>query len=393
MGASNYTDSESTMSGLKQFETCALLIVGSSILGGQPAPNEKQPLAEQAFKNIQVLKGIPVSEFMNTMGFFSASVGLNCVYCHVADSLQDWSKFAEDVPRKRTARVMIQMVNTINKNNFGGRPVITCYSCHRGNERPKQIPSLAVQYGTPEEDPNEIEIPPQPAAGPSAGQLLDKFVAAAAGRTPNTSLIVKGTYEGYETYHQQVPFELYVKSPAQLAAIVHTQNGDSVNVYNGSAGWVASPNNPIMLLSLAPGAELDGARLGAQLFFPSQIKQALTNFRTGFPITTVGDKDVQIVEGTGANKTRFKLFFDDSGLLVRQLRYSATIVGTNPIQIDYADWRDVSGSKMPYSWTVTWTNGQSIYRVTEVQPNVAIDEARFAKPAPAVLAPAKPVAR
>src|SRR5450755_1573260 len=173
---------------LKQFEACAVLIAGCGILGGQPASSEKKPLAEQAFKNVQVLKGIPVNEFMNTMGFFAASVGLNCVYCHVADSLQDWSKFAEDVPRKRTARVMIQMVNTINKNNFGGRPVITCYSCHRGNERPKQIPSLAVQYGIPEEDPNEIEIPPQPAEGPSATQLLDKFVAAAAGRTPITSL-------------------------------------------------------------------------------------------------------------------------------------------------------------------------------------------------------------
>src|SRR5579871_4304547 len=86
---------------------------------------DKQPLAEEVFKNVQVLKGIPVSEFMTTMGFFSASLGLNCVYCHVAESLQDWSKFAEDVPRKRTARTMIQMVNTINKTNFGGRRVIT----------------------------------------------------------------------------------------------------------------------------------------------------------------------------------------------------------------------------------------------------------------------------
>src|SRR5579864_4623453 len=133
------------MSPLKQFEACALLIAGCGVLGGQPVSNEKQPLAEQAFKNVQVLKGIPVSEFMATMGFFSASVGLNCVYCHVAESLQDWTKFAEDVPRKRMARTMIRMVDTINKTNFGGRRVITCYSCHHGTERPKDVPSLAVQ--------------------------------------------------------------------------------------------------------------------------------------------------------------------------------------------------------------------------------------------------------
>jgi hypothetical protein len=88
------------------------------------------------------------------------------------------------------------------------------------------------------------------------------------------------------------------------------------------------------------------------------------------------------------------LFFDlKTGLLARQLRYSSTAVGTNPIQIDYADYRDINGIKRPFRWTVTWTNGQSIYQVNEFQSDVAIDNGRFAKPAPAVLAPAKAVPR
>jgi photosynthetic reaction center cytochrome c subunit len=356
----------------------------------QPAP-EKQPMAEQVFKNVQVLKGIPVSEFMSTMGFFSASVGLNCVFCHVPESLQDWKKFADDVPRKRMARTMIAMVNTINKTNFGGRPTVTCYSCHHGSERPKQIPSLAIQYGTPEEDPNETEVPPEAVPGPTADQVLDKMIAAAIGKgIGHTSYAIRGTYEGYETYHQQVPFELWAKAPAQLTSIVHTQNGDSATVYDGRQGWVASPNNPVMLLPMAAGAETDGARLDAQLFFPSQIKQALNNWRSGFPVTNVADKDVQPIEGFGPGKTRIKLFFDQqSGLLLRQVRYAGTIVGTNPYQIDYADYRDVSGRKIPYQWTVTWTNGQSIWRVSEVQTDIAIPASTFAKPAPAVLAPSK----
>jgi hypothetical protein len=361
------------------------------------AVGEKQPLAEEAFRNVQVLKGIPVSEFMATMGFFSASLGLNCVYCHVAESLQDWKKFAEDVPRKRTARTMIQMVNAINKTNFGGRRVITCYSCHHGNERPKDIPSLAVQYGTPEEDPNEIEIPPQPASGPSADQILEKFVTAVGGSqrlASSTSVFGKGTYEGYDSYHEKVPFELYAKAPAQMRMIIHTQNGDDTMVVNGTAGWVASVSNPVPLLPLAPGAEMDGALLDAQLLFPAQIRQALSQWRSGFPITAIGDNDVQVIEGRGAGRTRVKLFFDDkTGLLARQLRYSSTAVGTNPIQIDYADYRDVDGVKRPFRWTVTWTNGQSTYQVNEFQSGVAIDAGKFAKPAPAVLAPAKSVAR
>lgn len=347
------------------------------------------PLAEQVFGNIQVLKGIPVSEFMSTMGFFSASVGLNCVFCHVPESLQDWKKFAEDVPRKRIARKMIAMVNGINKNNFGGRPVITCYSCHHGTETPKAIPSLAQQYGTPDEDPNEIEVPPQPVAGPSAEQILDKFVAASGGEHSNSaSLHMRGTYAGYETYHQQVPFELWANAPAQLATIVHTQNGASASVYDGREGWIASPNNPVLLLPLAAGAEEDGARFDAQLFFPGEIRQALAQWRAGFPQTSVGDKDVQVLAGVAPDGTRVKLFFDlQTGLLVRQLRFVTTIVGTNPYQIDYADYRDLNGAKLPYQWTVTWTNGQSIWRVGEIQAGGDVPVGTFAQPAPAVLAP------
>jgi hypothetical protein len=362
-------------------------------LAAQSAPAEKQPLSEEVFKNVQLLKGIPVSEFMATMGFFSASLGLNCVYCHVADSLQDWQKFAEDVPRKRMARVMIQMVNTINKSNFGGQQVVTCYSCHHGNPTPKGVPSLAVQYGTPEEDPNEIEIPPQPSSGPSADQILEKFIGAAA-QAVHSSFIVKGTYEGYETYHEKVPFELYAKAPSQMTTVVHTQNGDSTTVFDGREGWVAAPNNPVALLPLAPGAELDGARLDTAMFFPARIKETLSQWRAGFPVTSIGNTDVQVIQGTGAGKTRVKLFFNQkTGLLARQLRYSATAVGINPIQIDYADYRDVSGVKIPFRWTVTWTNGQSTYEIGDIQPDVAIDSRRLAKPAPAVVTPAKAAGR
>jgi hypothetical protein len=75
------------------------------------------------------------------------------------------------------------------------------------------------------------------------------------------------------------------------------------------------------------------------------------------------------------------------------LRYSRTAVGTNPIQIDYADYREVNGVKRPYRWTVTWTNGQSVYQLNELQSNVEIGKGQFEKPAPAVLLPAKAVAR
>jgi len=350
-------------------------------LAGQSPTEDKQPLSDEVFKNVQVLKGIPVNGFMGTMGFFAASLGLNCVYCHVPESLQNWDKFADDVPRKRMSRLMIQMVNAINRSNFGGRPVVTCYSCHHGNERP--------------EDPNEIEIVPNAQSGPPPDQVLDKYIAALGGGESLagvTSLIAQGTYEGYETYHEKVPFELYAKAPAQRTTTIHTQNGDSTNVFDGSTGWIAAADKPVHLFPLLPGAELDGARLDAALFFPAKIKGALTNWRGGFPITTLEDREVQVIQGTGTGKTRVKLYFDkESGLLLRQVRYIETKVGTNPLQIDYKDYRAVSGVKLPYAWTVTWTNGQSTYEVREYQADAAIDASKFAKPAPAVVAPSKAV--
>jgi photosynthetic reaction center cytochrome c subunit len=352
---------------------------------------QKPLMAEEVFKNVQILKGIPVNQFMETMGFFAASLGLNCVYCHVPESLENWERFADDVPRKRMARNMMLMVNDINKTKFGGRRALTCYSCHRGAELPRVIPSLADQYGVPPEDPNVVEIVPDAPKEPTADQVFNKYIQAVGGAqrlAALTSLVGKGTYEGYDTYHEKVPLEIYAKAPGQLVTIAHTQNGDTTTTFDGREGWIASVEKPVGLLPLLPGAELDATKMDAALWFPAGIKQALTDWRSGFPIANIDDKDVTIIQGTAAGGSRIKLFFDNqTGLLVRQLRYSDTPVGMVPIQVDYSDYREVAGVKVPFHSVVTWTNGQTIVELSDVQANVAIQAARFAKPAPAVVKP------
>ena len=77
------------------------------------------------------------------------------------------------------------------------------------------------------------------------------------------------------------------------------------------------------------------------------------------------------------------LYFDKAGLLVRLVRWNQTAVGPVPTQIDYADYREVAGVKMPFTWTVSQTYMQMTIKLSEIQPNVPIDAARFAKPAPA----------
>jgi hypothetical protein len=139
------------------------------------------------------------------------------------------------------------------------------------------------------------------------------------------------------------------------------------------------------------GDDLAGAKLDTELLFPGRIKQSLIEWRTGFPFT-LGDKDVMVVQGrTAAGRPLVKLMFDDeTGLLVRQLRYIASPIGRVPTQIDYEDYREVAGVKIPHKWTVTWTGFRETFELTNVQANAAIPAARFAKPtAPAAPRPAR----
>jgi len=267
--------------------------------------------------------------------------------------------------------------------------MVTCYSCHRGEELPKVRPSLAEQYGVPPpDDPNEIQIPSQASGEFSADQVFDKYLQALGGvqqLVKMTSFVAKGTYEGYDTDREKYPVEVLAKAPNQRTTIVHIPSGDKIATYDGRAGWIAEPETPAPLIALT-GGELEGAKMDATLSFPLRVKQSRSQWRVG--TTTIDDRDVEVVEGTSAGQLPVKLYFDEgSSLLVRLVRFANTLVGQVTTQVDYSDYRVVSGIKMPFKWTVTWVDGQSTTDLSEVQPNAPIDAAKFAKPTPA---PSKP---
>lgn len=362
--------------------------LGYTSLAGQSGPEPKPQMAEEVFKNVQVLKGIPVDEFMDTMGMFSAALTLNCVDCHTADAANSggtWDGFADDTPLKQMSRRMVVMVNALNRANFGAMPRVTCWTCHRGDQQPKSAPSLAVQYSEPASDPNDDEIPPGGFPGaPSADEVFDRYFQALGGAkqvASLTSFVGEGTYVGFETAMAKIPVEIFARAPNQRATIVDTAFGDSVRIYDGRAGWIASGDRPLLLMPLT-GGRLEGARMEAMALFPDQIRQAFSQWQVGQ--TTLGDSGVYILEGTNPDGPSARLFFDmESGLLVRLAHFATTAVGSVPTQIDYADYRDVLGIKVPFSWTTTWTNGQTTTELSDVQLNVPVDAARFARPAPA----------
>src|SRR3989475_10349123 len=354
------------------------------VIGAQEPSGQRPPMAEEIFKNVQILKGIPVDQFMGTMGFFSASTGLNCTDCHVDRMAGEWARYADDKALKQIARKMMLMDNSINQPNFAGRPVVTCNTCHRGSSHPSAMPSLDLLYSSqPAEEPGD---PIQQAPGqPPADQILDRSLQAIGGLervAALTSFTAKGNYVGYDDADKS-PLEMYARVPGQRTIIAHSRSGDTTWTFDGRSAWIAAPatDKPVPVLDIT-GQDLDGVKLESEVSFPARIKQALTNWRTGFP-TLINGRETNIVQRTTANGGTAPVRVDvETGLLVRLVRFSNSPVGRLVTRVDYSDYRPVAGVKMPFKWTVTWLDGRSTYELTSVEPNITIDASRFAKPTP-----------
>jgi hypothetical protein len=349
----------------------------------QPASPPTGPrMSEAVFKNIQVLKGIPVDEFMGTMGLFSAALSVCCAECHTGAGTSN-PKWEDDPPRKRTARRMVQMVTAINRDNFNGRQVVTCWTCHRGSQSPLVTPPLDSMYGDPVVQPTDI-LPAATSGEPTADQIFDKYIQALGGAarlTALTSYTAKGTATPYGDVGKGYPAEIYAKAPNQLATIVHEQEGDMARTFDGREGYFLLPLTVVEEYPWTGGA-LEGAKLDAQLTFPGRIKDFLTNWRVSFS-QTINGVDVRVVQGTGSSGLVATLYFDKaSGLLVRMVRYTNSAVGRVPTQIDFSDYRPVAGVMVPFKWSYAWVSGREDFVLTDVQPNVAIDSAKFGKPTP-----------
>jgi hypothetical protein len=380
------------------------VLIGIGLAGAQTASQEKPLLAEQAFKNIQVFKGLPVDDFMETMGIMAASLDFDCSDCHVGAGT-DQVNWAADTSRKQMARLMVTMVANINKNNFGGRQLVTCWTCHRNRDKPLVTPVMDTIYGTVTIEPDDVIVATE--GLPSPESILDKYIQAAGGAQRLASLksfVGKGTSVSFGGFGGGGDVELVAEAPDKRATIIlfkeATDRGDQIRTYDGHVGWVRTPLNVLGEFQLS-GGDLDGARLDAQLSFPGQIKQVLTSLKTGPPGTitdlpapasqaslqkdvTLGQThDVDVVQGTGPRGLLVTLYFDrKTGLLVRELRYGNSPIGRVPTQVDFADYREVNGIKLPSRITYAWLDGRDSIVLSEIKTNVPVSEEKFSRPAP-----------
>lgn len=369
----------------------------------QSAPQHKPKLAEEVFKNIQVLKGTSVDDFLGTMGIMSAAVGFDCSECH-ANAGTDKVDWAADTPNKLIARRMVTMVAAINRENFNGRQNVTCWSCHHGRDRPATTPSMETVYGPGSTEMDDVlaQMPGQP----SAVEILDNYISALGGAdrlAGLTSYVATGTSIGFGGFGGGAEVHVFAKAPDRHTTLIEfkteTGRGYSVRSYNGRTGWIKTPLAVLAEYELT-GSELDGARLDAQLAFPGQIKQVLTNLKVSLPANIsdlpgpssqtsadpkagIGqDRVVNVVQGTGDKGELVTLYFDkESGLLLRMLRYGKTPIGRVPTQIDFADYRDVGGIKFPHRLIFAWLDGRDVIQLNRIETNISIDEAKFGDPA------------
>jgi photosynthetic reaction center cytochrome c subunit len=354
--------------------SAVVLAVGWSVRGAK-AQSAATKTAEQQFKNIQVLKGIPADQVFPTMQFITVSLGVECEFCHVEGAFDK-----DDKDKKKKARDMMRMMFAINKDNFEGHREVTCYSCHRGSTDPVGIPIISDL--APKEVPGEVRKGGVVQAKlPPADQILDSYVTALGGAAAVDKITSRTQKAKIQFAGGDFPTDVYTKDGDKRISLMHMPEGDSVTAYNGHEGWLTAPGRPG--LREMHGADLDGAAMDADLHLATHLKQMFTETRVEAG-EKIGDHETYLVIGQRENNTPVKLYFDQqSGLLLRLVRFGETALGRLPTQIDYSDYRLADGVQVPFRWTLARANGRFTIQVSEMQQNVPVDDAKFVKPPPA----------
>ncbi|HXZ27360.1 MAG TPA: photosynthetic reaction center cytochrome c subunit family protein [Terriglobales bacterium] len=339
-----------------------------------PAGPPPEKPAEQVYKNIQVLKGMPASQLIPTMQFMSGSLGVPCEHCHVDPRESDAKK------EKVTARKMIQMVAAIDRDHFEGRAEVTCNSCHHGQPKPATVPAIAQAAWVAQMQPQ----PSAPASVPSVDDLFARYLKAVGGREAADAIqtrVYKGTATGYDGNEapRPTPIEMYASGPGKLLVVQQLPNGAASSyAYDGDSGWMKNPRG---VRALNP-REVETVRERAAALDLIQLDDYLTTKVAGQE--TVNGRAAWVVEGTRRGASPVKLWFDaENGLLVRKQTQVATAFGPSPLQTDFADYRPVGKLKLPFRVTSGTLSSGVVREFSDIQLNLPVEDSKFAMPAAA----------
>jgi len=333
---------------------------------------------EEAFKNIKALNGQRADMLNPTMVMFEAALGVGCGYCHDADANK---REVDSKPQKQIARQMIEMVNSVNKTTFRGQARVSCFTCHQGRNIPIGVPNVTNSPLPPAlgEDFVASLPPPPPVPAVTPAQVIDKYIASLGAVQQVGSLDAVGTVTqrrpGRNFPSQQI--EILSKAPGMGLTITKAGQNDNLMAYGATAGWArAGTTAPRDLRK----AEADGAMLEDPYNLPALLKQTLLEPKMERPAVLRGH-EVFVVSGKTRNLPKVDAYFNkDTGMLERLVYFNDTLFGQYPTQIDYRDFRDVGGRKVPYEWVISQTRNREFTYAMQTVKAMAIEDAKFAKP-------------
>ncbi len=330
--------------------------------------------AGQKFKNIKVLNDMPADQMGKVMNIMSASLGVDCNFCHISET-----EFDKDGKKEKDiARKMIAMTFMLNKDYFDGKLEVTCNTCHQGREHPVSAISLPSLMSL---------MPQQPAARkPSENEnkvnvdtILDNYAKALGGKAALGKIktrVIKARRIEADGKTAETE-DVYLKAPNKSLMITAYGKYLVAEGYDGSAAWKRGDGENIALYE----EEAEQIKREAELFDIPNIKTIYAQMVFG-TTDKIKDREVYVIRATpiagGAAGARERLYFDvQTGLLVRRTASIMTVLGVFQFQVDYEDYRAFDGVKIPLTTRWSMPNLSWTRKALTVKNNVPIDDAKF----------------
>jgi photosynthetic reaction center cytochrome c subunit len=372
---------------------CVVLLLLFLMIGWKAKTAQTQSTAgkpvEQVRKNIQVLKGLPDSQLFLLMNFVGDSLGVNCDYCHVKGEKNPqtgedtWLWERDDKKEKAVGRNMMRMVLELNRTSFNREAVVTCYTCHRGSTRPERMAPLP-----PRDYFGEVLKPQSKRVLPTAQEVIAKYLSVVGANRQDVlsqAIVMRGTVERVERAKASGPTEIIFKQPHKARMTETLTSGVVTRGWNGTTAWVQSSRGTnqvtgenLKAMKATPTTTIASDGLFSPIKIPDSASRA-----TLIGVARINDREsYQVIIEDGSTQS-IQLFFDvESGLLLRRVNVTNTMLGPLNVQWDFSDYRDVSGIKVPF---VIRTSDVSSYdtvvrRFSEIKIDSSLNENVFDVP-------------
>jgi hypothetical protein len=360
----------------------SIAIVALLMLAGVAVSAQDMRPAEQVYKNIKVMTGVPANQILEGMHVIKAALGVTCEHCHIQGQMD-----RDDLAAKNKARAMYLMMSELNRANFGGRQLVTCYTCHRGHATPANVPDLPSPSIT-----EETESKP---TLPTVDQILAKYITALGGEQAMrkvTTRVITATQEVATGPGGTIPLPAKLvrslKAPNLVLDVYVTDKFTISDGFDGTARWTKGQNGAVNVL-MPGGVDGERAERAAVFYEPLTLKGQYASMKVD-GIEHVNGHDAYVVTGVPAADTPEKLYFDtQSGLLLRKSTYLDAMSGRSPYQVDFDEYRNTgSGVKIPFVVRMLPAgprlelSTRATLRITGVKDNVPLDEVKFVKPTP-----------